>query len=304
MSTTYGNPVIHAVVSQANYNDIISKNDDTIYFVITSDGIKLYKGSTLINKDGGFKVLQSNPSDVTSMVEGVLYLAPNGKFYYKSGSTLAVAFDLVQETTKNVSSNASQVPSVTAMYAAIAAEIASAMSGTYRSNILSPVADVTALKAVTGMQDKDVIFVESLNSMFSYDAQSSATANDTTVVAPTSGGGRWLKTQGSFAYDSTDFQWGSNGLELKVKLPTGTPSDGQVLAWDATNSVLKWITPSAGNTGIEIVTSDPSVTSTDNGKVFYNSTTGRLNVVESGQLVQKSYSKAELDAILKWNVIS
>lgn len=234
-----GNIVVHAVISAADYELLETKSPDTLYFVTGSGGITLYKGDTPVGSSGGFSVLSANPIDTTGMVEGTLYLAPNGKMYYRSGSTLGVAFDLRNTADDTAQGNDKAVPSVTAMYSAIAAKIAAAMSGTYRSSVLAPVADITALKAVTGMHDKDICFVEAVNSIYSYDAESSAIADDSSVVAPTGGVGRWLKTSAGFAYSSTDFTWGQDGLELAVRMPAN-PTDGQLLAWDGTNGVLKW----------------------------------------------------------------
>lgn len=60
------------------------------------------------------------------------------------------------------------------------------------------VADITALKAVTNTgdgarADGDVIEVQSINSIYVFDAGSAATGNDDTIVEPTTGTGRWLK---------------------------------------------------------------------------------------------------------------
>lgn len=60
-------------------------------------------------------------------------------------------------------------------------------------------ADLAALKAVDDgdLTDKDVVFVESLNTLYRYDASSVTAGDDNMVVEPTSGTGRWLKvTQG------------------------------------------------------------------------------------------------------------
>lgn len=57
-----------------------------------------------------------------------------------------------------------------------------------------PVPDLAALKAVvvTAADDKYMIHVESLG-LFRFDWQSTATNNNVSVVAPTSGTGRWLR---------------------------------------------------------------------------------------------------------------
>ena len=217
MATTLGNKVNHALVSASVFSSL-EKSSDTIYFVGDLTGLSLYKGGVRVG--GGFEVLSSEPANTTGMAAGVLYLAPSGKMYYNDGGTLATALELATSSEENAAGNSTKVATVAALYAAINAKIAAAMSGTYRSSILAPVADVAALKAIASMTDKDVVFVESVNALFSYDAQSSATADDSDVVAPTSGNGRWLKTQAGFAYSSTDFTWGSSGLELNYDITT------------------------------------------------------------------------------------
>lgn len=58
------------------------------------------------------------------------------------------------------------------------------------------VADVAALKAVAAAdrKDKDLRFVDSLEAIFYFDSASSATGDDTTVITPDAGTGRWLIT--------------------------------------------------------------------------------------------------------------
>lgn len=355
-----GNKVVHCLISRASYEALATKSNDTLYFVADSSQITLYKGETVVGS-GGFKVLAQEPSTASGMLEGTLYLAPSGKFYYNSGGTLATALDLVKSAdlpAKNASGNDSKVATVAAIYAAIGNEISAAMSGTYRNHILEPVQDVTALKAVTGMQDKDVILVEDLNAIFSYDAQSEAADNSSstaadavpTVVKPTSvttGAGRWIRTQSQLVYDSNDFTWtASAGLTLnstrvsgilgsaeataegkvaahnsaadahstlfggKLDKPAAAASDGQYLAWDATSGKPVW-TDLSVPAGVTVVSTLPTVTSADNGKVYYNRADGQVYEVASGALVAKVYSKAAVDALLlakaslddvKWNV--
>lgn len=59
------------------------------------------------------------------------------------------------------------------------------------------VADLTALKAIGSSDRTDnlPIFVDSLGVWFYFDAASSATGNDITVITPTAGTGRWLLVQ-------------------------------------------------------------------------------------------------------------
>lgn len=339
MATTIGNKVLHTVLSKAAYTSLDQKNADTLYFVGDSTGIQLYKGSTPVG--GGFKVLSSEPENTTGMAEGVLYLAPSGSMYYNANGTLTKAMEFVKTASlpdKNAAGNDGKVASIAAIYTAINNEIAAYMSGTFHSHILAPVADITALKAVTGMQDKDVIFVESVNALFSYDAESTATDNSSstaadqvpTVVAPTSGTGRWLRTQSQFKYNSSDFTWTeANGLALsatklasimgdvdtkisthnsandahstlfgnKLDKPTAAGTDGQYLTWDNTASKPKWSTLTIP-AGVNVVATTPTVTAADNGKVYYVQANNTIYEVVSGALVEKIYSKANTDTAI------
>ena len=66
------------------------------------------------------------------------------------------------------------------------------------ARLLPPVADLTALKAVntTTLTDKTMINCETLG-LYRLDLQSSATADDNRIVAPTTGSGRWIKMSAS-----------------------------------------------------------------------------------------------------------
>ena len=343
ISTSIGNKVLHAVLSKEAYTNLATKSADTLYFVGDSTGIQLYKGEVPVG--GGFKTLSSIPSNTTGMAEGVLYLAPNGKMYYNAAGTLTVAMDLVKNAdlpANGATGNDGKIASIAAMYTAINNEITSAMAGTYRNSILAPVADVTALKAVTGMNDKDIIFVEGLNAIFAYDAQSNATDNTTTsseantspnVVQPTSvtgdNAGRWIRISTiSYSFNSTDFTWDEDsGLSLnstrvsgilstaegyvtahnsaadahsslfaaKLDKPTTAATDGQHLVWDGTTSKPKWADMP---NNVKVVASAPTVTAANNGEVYYVTSTDKIYEVESGTLVQKGYSKADIDTEL------
>lgn len=61
------------------------------------------------------------------------------------------------------------------------------------------VVDVAALKAIASADRSEAltIFVESLNTFFYFDPSSSATGDDITIVAPTSGTGRWIRVNSS-----------------------------------------------------------------------------------------------------------
>lgn len=62
------------------------------------------------------------------------------------------------------------------------------------NSILPPVSTIADLRAldVTAVQDKQLIFVEQVNSVYAYDAQSALADTGNTVIAPTTGTGRWI----------------------------------------------------------------------------------------------------------------
>ncbi len=106
-------------------------------------------------------------------------------------------------------------------------------------------ASLAALKALTGMADKELCWVEGLG-LFFYDSGSAVTADDSMVVQPDTGSGRWLHSAYEplntrlvrSLYDSTshDATWAGNAGEKvlnDVTLPTGikTTDTIQVTAW-------------------------------------------------------------------------
>lgn len=58
-------------------------------------------------------------------------------------------------------------------------------------------ATAAALKAVSGSAQNDICYVVALTAFFQYERYSTATGNDTTVIAPTDGIGRWLVVDGA-----------------------------------------------------------------------------------------------------------
>lgn len=118
------------------------------------------------------------------------------------------------------------------------------------------VADITALKAVTNTgdgarADGDVIEVQSVNSIYVFDAGSAAAGNDDTIVAPTTGTGRWLK----------------------ASQPIAASTDNRLVRYDGTGGALQ-------GSGITVDDSD-NVTGvnnlTVNGDLTVQGTTTTLN---------------------------
>ena len=90
-----------------------------------------------------------------------------------------------------------------------------AVSSGMAQGLLTPVADLVALKAVAVSAgiDKYMINVESLG-LFRYDAQSAVTSDDAYVVTPTSGGGRWIKMSNQLQdHNSTSGRQGGSATE-------------------------------------------------------------------------------------------
>lgn len=60
----------------------------------------------------------------------------------------------------------------------------------------APAADITALKAIgaSARKDNDGIYIDSLNAWFTFDSASAATGDDIFVIQPTSGSGRWIRS--------------------------------------------------------------------------------------------------------------
>ena len=69
-------------------------------------------------------------------------------------------------------------------------------SAQYPAKAIEQVADLAALKAVSGMGDAEVRLVPALG-LFHYDSSSAATADDITIVDPTVGSGQWLLERGN-----------------------------------------------------------------------------------------------------------
>jgi len=119
-----------------------------------------------------------------------------------------------------------------------------------RAGVHSPVADVTALKAIaatgaTARTDKQLCYVESLHAVAAFDAQSSTAGNDTTVFAPASGTGRWFLLDGTASganvsiADAGEYFTGTTAetvlqeVGLGYARRAGTPTAGHVCTLDA-----------------------------------------------------------------------
>lgn len=62
----------------------------------------------------------------------------------------------------------------------------------------TPVADLAALRklSTTGIIDKTIVYVEDEGAIYAYDRQSSAGESVPLIIAPNTGGGRWLLVSG------------------------------------------------------------------------------------------------------------
>lgn len=102
-------------------------------------------------------------------------------------------------------------------------------------------ATVAAVKAIAAADryDNQVVFIEELGAFFYFDAASSATGDDTTVIQPTVGTGRWLITSGGAAA-GIDTNWAMKGFqnfiyEEELTPVTGTPGAGEFKTFGIVN---------------------------------------------------------------------
>lgn len=112
------------------------------------------------------------------------------------------------------------------------------------------VADATALKAVTeeNRKEGDVRLVTALGTEFWFDADSTETNNDTTVIQPTVGSGRWLAVSGSGGSSSSGSS-GINYLALTGSHNAETDIGNWIVYEDAVQD-----TPVDGGGGTPVVT--------------------------------------------------
>jgi hypothetical protein len=94
------------------------------------------------------------------------------------------------------------------------------------------VADLAALKSLTTQRDQDYFVLDSNKRKYQFDSGSSATADDYSVVQPTSGTGRYI-LQSSAVPQSTSKTWSLSGsaffgLFASSHQPTYTYSTGQI----------------------------------------------------------------------------
>lgn len=69
---------------------------------------------------------------------------------------------------------------------------------TAKSHVYGVVDDITALKAIASAErfDKQILYVDSKDAIYAFDAASSATGDDDLIVQPDTGTGRWIKKLG------------------------------------------------------------------------------------------------------------
>lgn len=220
---------------------------DTIYYV-TDTGL-CYVGTSRIG--AAYESVQSFP---VSPVQGVIYFGPNGEAKYWNGTAwVVVCYPLTTSVTST--STDTEVPSALAVYT----YVNTLWSG--MGKLLPAVQNVTELKAITGMGDKDLVLVEDVGNLYRFDADSSATEDDDKIVAPTTGTGRWLKmytavtltggngisvsgTTISIDADSNLFEFSSGVLTLKSSVLAAkmnlvtSPTANNVLKTDANGQAV------------------------------------------------------------------
>lgn len=101
---------------------------------------------------------------------------------------------------------------------------------------LATVADLAALKALTTQRDQDYFTLDSNKRMYQYDAASAATADDYSVVQPTSGGGRYI-LQSSAVPETTAKRWVVPGPACSAPLVAATSLPAVNLSGAATANI-------------------------------------------------------------------
>ena len=256
--------------SRAAFDAISIKSADTLYFITSGAGANtMYRGSNL----QGTSVITVSDS-VASPIQGILYKnSTNGEVKYHDGSKWNVVFPAIVTA---LSSGSTDIPTAGTVYSAISSlntvinNITSGVGGT----IHTPVQNLTDLAAIsnTELEDKLLCFVQDKGTLYRYDAQSTATADGSDIVAPSGWTGRWysmftaLNISGTapivangrqvsltinnnslevvnnalqVKFDSSDFTSDTNGLHLKdvQRKVTGSHKD-QVVTLDANGNVI------------------------------------------------------------------
>lgn len=193
-------------LTQAQYDALETKVTDRIYYVNDTRCIMLnsvrYGADTLI-------VVSSFPE--TGLV-GKVYVHETTLEHKIYSNSAWVSVVSPQTTTVSSSSTDSQLPTAKAVYTFVLNQLAGV-----DFPVLPPVQDITALKALTTMVDKDMVLVEDKGALYRYDADSTATADDDGVVTPTAGTGRWIKMITAVSYTAGDgIDITSNVISLNI----------------------------------------------------------------------------------------
>lgn len=210
--------------TRAQYEGLGTKKDDEFYY-ISDEGI-LFLGEVCYGRK--FSVVSEFP---TSGAAGVVYI--NQMTFevriWSNGAWSTVG--LPKSDAVNASSTNAQLATAKAVYDFVLGELAKIDAGA-GGRLHPAVQDITALKSVSGMLDKDLILVEDAGALYRYDAQSVDEADDDKVVKG-GGDGRWIKmitaltmaggngvsisgTTIALNADTTVFEFGEDG-KLKLK---------------------------------------------------------------------------------------
>lgn len=210
--------------TRAQYEGLGTKKDDEFYY-ISDEGI-LFLGEVCYGRK--FSVVSEFP---TSGSAGVVYI-DQMTFEVRIWSNGAWStVGLPKSDAVNASSTNAQLATAKAVYDFVLGELAKIDAGA-GGRLHPAVQDITALKSVSGMLDKDLILVEDAGALYRYDAQSVDEADDDKVVKG-GGDGRWIKmitaltmtggngvsisgTTIALNADTTVFEFGEDG-KLKLK---------------------------------------------------------------------------------------
>lgn len=171
--------------TQAQYDALATYVQDGIYFISDSKVIYLngVRYGTNINTVTEFPA--------TGLV-GIIYVNSDTleQRIYSNNAWVTIAPPKTKSITS--SSTDAQIPTSKAVYDYVANAIANLDLG-LGGRLHPAVQTVEELKAITDLEDSDIILVEGLGALYRYDLEATDTADGINVIAPNSGVGRWIK---------------------------------------------------------------------------------------------------------------
>lgn len=187
--------------TQAQYDALSTYENDGIYFITDSKVIYLNG----VRYGSNLSVVTEWPA--TGLV-GILYVHSSTEEMRIFKDNNWVTVQSPKTSTISISSTDNQIPTAKAVFDYVADAIAASEMG-IGGRLHPAVQSIADMKAITTMEDKDMILVEDKGNLYRFDAQSTDAADDDNVVAPTSGSGRWIKMITQITYT------GGNGVTIE-----------------------------------------------------------------------------------------